>query len=294
VYVIGFPFWLILGVAWKTPRTLRKAWRAFLAVTSLWAAAALCPVLLVLSLALLVLQSPNAVPALVIAQTCCLTLFLLCAVRWAADPLRPFHSLLTGIDWGFRKWESLPRTHSPSQEETKRSAEGLLQFVELLEKICEWVIRNINYMIKRTIVPLFSGVLVLLYLLTVLEYGIATYALQHQEKPAYSTLPPDFFRCLLYSQTVLTTSPSPDVAPVTLLGSFVYSMELFGTFLLVSAFFSMFSAAMGIHGEESVREVNDISTGLRAWLQKMRQQFQGEIIEGQATPVARGPSQTSS
>jgi divalent metal cation (Fe/Co/Zn/Cd) transporter len=62
-------------------------------------------------------------------------------------------------------------------------------------------------------------------------------------------------------------------------------MQLFSTFLLVSVFFSMFTAAMGIHGEERVRELNEISDDVRKRIKNERQKLQGEVIDAQPTPA---------
>jgi CBS domain containing-hemolysin-like protein len=208
-----FPLFMVGRVVWKAPPFFRRAWRAALIVTSLWAATIVLLASVFLSITLLIVASPAAIPILIVIHICLVTLFLVSALRWAADPLGPFHSFLTLIEHAQRRVETTTLFRNASGEDSAKQRQNGLEILGYFEKAFEWVMGKVNHMVKRTIVPLFSSVLIGVFLFTVTQYGIAIYALQNAHKDAFTKLAPDLYTCWIYSLTVIATSPIADVVP---------------------------------------------------------------------------------
>lgn len=284
VYTLLFPSIMIGLFVWFAPEFFRGVWKYLKILTNLFAAMSVAIILVLLSVSLAVIENPDATLAIVYVKLLLLMWFLLSAVRWAADPLRPFHSLLSWVEY-FLSWAESQVTIKPasSPEESQKSRNGNLQLLGYFEVGFNWMMGRIDVLVKRTIVPLFSAILSCIFLFMVIEYGTIIYALQGQELKAFGGLPQDYRKCCIYSLSVLVTGPVSDVLPSSDLGYVVYGTGSMTTFLLISVFFSMFAAAMGMHGEARMKELDCVSKQVRDWITAKRQEWTGEIIQVKTT-----------
>jgi hypothetical protein len=148
-------------------------------------------------------------------------------------------------------------------------ANGLAQYERIFKSFDDFV----NWLEKRSLVAVFTGILLSLFAVTVLGYGMCMYAMQRiQYQPAhYTGLDANLYDASVYSLSVLTTAPLTSITPDTILAKLVYSMELVSTFLIATVFFGMFSAAKGFHGKHTFKEFKNASEKVRKWIADVKQ-----------------------
>ncbi len=278
-YIVFFPITMGVKTTWHFPRRAGQVWRAFVVVTSLWAAVAVLAPIIALTAVLVLVRDAATLLVLVPMQLVLVTWFLVCIVRWGADPLRPAHTFLTIVTYVTNVLEKSTPNETP--EETERQKPGRLKTLGYFEQGFEWAIQKIDYMIQRTIVPVFSIVLVTVFLVTVVAYASIFYALQNLPESSFENLGQSFVKCCAYSVSVITTNSIGNVAPKSELACVAYACELFGTFLLISVFFSMFSASMSVHAESRMQELEQIKARVRDWIRSKRSNLSTATIEGQ-------------
>jgi hypothetical protein len=194
---------------------------------------------------------------------------LLAALRWASDPLKPLLSLMNVVYWGHDRVDRIQKWLNEPPRKQKNSQQDYLNYFAILtryESAFNWLQERLNTFTKRTIVPVFTFLLVCMFLVTVLGYGLGMWAAGRLPDQAFQHLDHDYGTCLTYSLSVFTTAPLGKVNPLTWVGYLLYAGELFSTFLVVSVFFSMFSAAMGIHGRERIEELQSLRETTQLWI----------------------------
>ncbi len=279
-YLLVFPIVIATLLIWRAPRFSRKVFA--LALSPL----ATCCVIFLMAMCwviLLTVENASAILVVAIAEAILNTLLLLCALRLAGDPLGPFLRLVQLLE-SFLLWlETVNLARPTSEDQRAKTTKTHLDLLGFFETGFAWFTDKIDHMARRTIVPLFSWTLVALFLVTVTGYGIAFSGSQNRPTAAFAGLDSRLVNCWAYSLTLLTTSPLPDVKPETGLAQFLYCMELFSTFVLVSLFFSMFSAAMGVHGPHRIQDFDSLRRRIHAWIEKQRLRLNSEVID--AKPV---------
>jgi hypothetical protein len=118
-----------------------------------------------------------------------------------------------------------------------------------------------------------------MFAVTVFNYAVSIYNLQKLPEPAFDQLPASFLHCLTYSLSVITTATISNVSPKTDTAYFIYGFELVSTFLILSLFFSLFSAAMSHTAEERIRELDELMKKVLLYFDEKRKSLQSEVID---------------
>lgn len=266
IYLILFPIIMLGSVAWRLPKTLAIPLKVFRAMTNKSAALTSFCLLIITSLLLLVTDKPSVAVVGAIIETAMLLLILLIALRWAIDPLNQFVMLVSLFPW-VRNFIDKNAGGSPkSPEEESKSRNTNIQFLSLVERTLHSVTEGIEMKVRRSVMLLFTGVFFLLWLTVVTGYAITLYSVQSFEQQPFEKLEAGFLNCYLYSLSVITTAPRSDVIPKTLLAQFLYASELCSAILLLTVFISIFSAAMGLHGDERIQQIVDGLKNVYAWV----------------------------
>ncbi len=289
VYLLTFPVTLPTVLMWRTPGLSRKL---FLPVTNLLATFCFLVAMMVTWVILLTVENGSVVFVTILVEVILNTLLLISGLRWASDPLQPFLMVVQWLE-SFLLWVQTSNLAAASSKEQQiQTNKNNLDLLNYFERRFLSATEKIDYLVQRTIVPLFTLILLMVFLITVTGYGITIYACLNLPEPGFNGLEPGFLDSWGYSLTIITTSPLANVKPENGLARFLYSMELFSTFLLVSLFFSMFSAAMGVHAPYTIQDLNSVRRRIHAWIEKQRERLQAEVIDGKANqpgpPGAKG------
>lgn len=311
VYLLFFPLIMAILVIWNARKVFRPARQtlqiALYPTTNLWTAAFAVPLLLVCWLALLLVEQPNVLVTLIVVDVVLNTLLLAVCLRWASDPLYPFTGLASFVIWLHRKYDEAEQKGPPkfdSDEQKRKNAESWLKILGHYETWMTWGINKVEILTRRTIVPLFSVLLISMFSVTVLGYGIAACAAQRLPEHAFSGLDADLFKTCVFSVSLITTAPLGYVSPSTWLGHLLYGTELISTFLIASVFFAMFSAAMGVHGNTRIGELKALCQEGKAWIDGRRSGYEMYLnvirmpsptdpSQGQAAGAAQAPPPSS-
>jgi hypothetical protein len=301
-YWIAFPFFMVPLLIWRTKKASRMVYltvkTALGPATSLIASIvilfALCLVWAVLSL----VETESAIYTLVIIEVALNIMALTACLRWASDPLRPFLTLTTFADWLHTKYDestSKPTANQTPEERKKQIATNIM-ILGWYEKAVSWWRRQLEALTQRTIVPVFTVVLIGLFFITVFGYAMAILAAQRLTPPAFDNFKnPSAMKCVVLSISTITTAPISNVTPATWLGDFLYATELLCTFLVVSVFFAMFSAAMGVHGTDRINELNSLCKKVHDWTAIKRAKLALELTTSpqEQGQVANPPTNTT-
>ena len=199
------------------------------------------------------------------------TVILFVAMGWAADPLYPFIQfvdVLVRLQTWWDTWKAFHPANQATDEAKKKGATtsgNILASYERMFSSFDGTVHTLEY---RGIVSVFAAVLVVLFSVTVVGYGICIYGLQRLgcDPPLYKDLQSDLFLCCVYSLSILTTAPLTNASPNSTVAMILYSMELISTFLIATVFFGMFSAAKGFHGEVRLRDYKKQADKVHKWI----------------------------
>jgi hypothetical protein len=214
-------------------------------------------------------------------------------LRWASDPLGPF----LGIALLFVRMrptfanEELIRNKTP--EDIHKEATGGYRLLIWYERFFLWFKAIVEDLAQHTLVTLFSVALVILFVVTLVGYGVAIYAVQSKPNQAFGNLDPSLARCLVYSLSVEVTSPISDVTLKEDVAYLLYGCELTNTFLMLTLFFAMFSAAISFHGKRRAKQILASLNDSQKWFASERQRLIDLANrEGNAPPGPLSPPPT--
>jgi hypothetical protein len=258
-YSIGF-FFYVPGIAFVAPywfvRRVLKIKVIAAPATHLITAVCLLVLIPIIWFCLANAETPYIVNMFVALLIFLNTLFLLASLRWASNPFQPFGSIAVFLEWVQNKAPNLfvPDPGLPTERQ-QATAQGNLTNVRFAKKVVlrlKEIVENLN---RWTLVPLSICVFGLMFSVTILSYGFAVYAAQNAYPKPFENLDPSFGHCLVYAISVLMTASIANVNPSSDLAYLIYGAELVSTFLILSLFFSTFSAAVSI-ARHRVQEVD--------------------------------------
>jgi hypothetical protein len=272
VYVILIaPFVWAYVICWRIPKLSTRFASIFHLITHPAASIVFFLLTAGIWLGLIFSDNPVMLSPLIYGEMLSLFLFLVAGLRWASDPLRPCLFLISMVRPVLNSILSVnPRKPTFTSEEEQRWKTSQLKTLDAASTAITYLTGKLQGLARRTIVLLFTWVLVGTYLLVGAAYGGIIFASQRLPEQAFSGLEAHLLKCWAYALTALTTSPIGNVWPTTELGYFIYATELICTFLILTVFFSMFSVAMGIHGRQRSDEIDSASKELLEWIAQER------------------------
>ena len=168
-------------------------------------------------------------------------------IRWAIGPVRPIHQLTCWLA-GLYTIHILKRIKSITVHgETGVQTE--LQHVLRMHKYATPLLRLLKTRVTLFVSSAFIAYFTLLFLIFTITYGTFYYGLSLNVSEHYSYLPSQLDECMMYSISVLTTSPLPGVQPMSKFGRLVYCLELLNTVCLLTLFVTSFSIGLGVDSD---------------------------------------------
>jgi hypothetical protein len=267
VYVLIVPMIWIYIVSRRVPQALIKCATVFHALTHPFMSAVLLVTIAAVWLGLVFVDNELTLLVLIYTQIALVIVFLAGALRWAIDPLLPFVRLVSSLEWWIKFIDELtPQKPSMTHEEEAQWKKTRLTRLGLASRGMSLLTPRLQGLARRSIVPLFTWIVLACYLLVATAFGGVVFASQKLSDPAFSGLDTNLLKCWAYALTALTTSPIGSVLPKSDLSVFIYTTELLCTFLILTVFFSLFSVAMGLHGRQRSGEIDEASKKLSNWL----------------------------
>ncbi|VTR99447.1 hypothetical protein [Gemmata obscuriglobus] len=205
-------------------------------------------------------------------------------VRWATNPVKPvnaltqlFHELCVTV----RRKD--PAKHTA--DEVKKDLNNIVLIFSYLTPI----LRRFEAHVVSSISFGFMLYFLMLFGVTVVSYASIYYALAAIGEEQLKGLSPHFYDCLLYSVSVLTTSPLGGIETVSRFAKTMYCLELLSTVSLVTLFVSIFSVGLSMQ-EGSINEIKDRLTATGAHMMNELNASQEAVALLTAPPRRQAPT----
>ncbi|WP_439631178.1 hypothetical protein [Gemmata sp.] len=169
------------------------------------------------------------------------TLLIANAIRWAINPMKPIDiiaHLLHALCVQFKGKTKDEQT----AEQIKKGMENLRSVYTFLSPILNRLEKHVASTITAAFVLYFG----FLFWVTVLSFASVYSSLARLGEEHYHGLSSNFYECLLYSISVLTTSPLAGSDPLSLFAKTVFCLELLSTVSLITLFVSIFAVGFGM------------------------------------------------
>lgn len=262
--VLWFMFFLPLSAFWIGKRSLlmvKLSGRVLSILSGLPALAIYLALMLVVDVYLITIDSADTLYWIATAAIVVNFLVIVVSLRWAVSPVRLLRYATQGIDGTMKYFDSQPTKENPKNKDSEGTIQTVKWCKDKLDSLCELLNTSSTAAIAACFL-LSAGIL----LSGIVVNYAAIYAGYHRlDDTTFIGLRDGFESPLLYSISVITTSPLDNVRVNSQIEQRIYCCQLVSTVLLVTLFLSMFSVGLGLQ-QDIINDFRSSINRFRKWI----------------------------
>jgi hypothetical protein len=186
-------------------------------------------------------------------------LLIASALRWAISPVNLLNIGIIIVDQIRQSFEQQKKS-----EREQNITEGWLSTVNTVWTYTDNVLQKVHSNTPSTIASMFLVLSLFLLTITVASFSFIYYGIKHADSSSFPGLGGSIGECLLYSFSVITTSPIGTVQTADPVQQTIYCFELLCTILLLTLFLSMFSVGLTLQ-EQTIAAFRGKIEEFRQW-----------------------------
>lgn len=209
------------------------------------------------------------------------------ALRWAINPIKPIDAIAQLLHTICVQFKGKTKDEQ-TPEQIKKGMENLRTVYEFVGPI----LNKLEKQVASTITAAFILYFCFLFWVTALSFTSVYLSLASLGELHYRGLTSNFYECLLYSISVLTTSPYSGSEPISTFAKSVYCLELLSTVALITLFVSIFAVGFGMQ-DGSIESIKQISSKIREHFDSELQIYNGLTTQTLVGEAAEMPHSSS-